>query len=459
MSQAAFSEFRERYPVFTYESYSIEKKENFVHLTFRFSIDGLCTFSPETKIDLTGLTVLNAFDSPAAKRIVFSLGLVELISYWKAACPPKVVVKCGHLDEDDIKWWKRLYFGGLSEFFYNNGVETDFESFMQIECCGENPAGEAEFKKSDCNIIPVGGGKDSAVTAELLRKFGDKNKFFTVNGQKARTDTVLAAGYTEDDILKTYRTIDGNLLRLNREGFLNGHTPFSAIVAFLSFYCAYLIGGEYIVLSNEASANEPNIGGTKVNHQYSKSYAFERDFVEYAEKNMVRGIRYFSLMRPFAELQIAKQFAAFPQYHDVFRSCNRGSKQNIWCAECAKCLFVFSVLSPFIEYDRLCEIFGSDMLDNPALQADFDGLAGFSPVKPFECVGTVDEIRLALTLTAEKMEKENRPFPVLLAHFCANANGKAADRAILQSYNALHNVPEKFMPTVKEMLDYVSRDA
>lgn len=130
------------------------------------------------------------------------------------------------------------------------------------------------------------------------------------------------------------------------------------------------------------------------------------------KKNMVRGIRYFSTMRPFAELQIAKQFAAFPQYHDVFRSCNRGSKQNIWCAACAKCLFVFSVLSPFIEYGRLCEIFGSDMLDNPALQADFDGLVGLSPVKPFECVGTVNEIRSALTLTAEKQKKKTDPFPL-----------------------------------------------
>ena len=112
---------------------------------------------------------------------------------------------------------------------------------------------------------------------------------------------------------------------------INGHTPFSAIVAFLSLYCTYLIGGEYIVLSNESSANSGNIEGREVNHQYSKSYRFENDFTEYVGENLLSGIRYFSLLRPFSELQIAKQFALLPQYHKVFRSCNRGSKKNIWC--------------------------------------------------------------------------------------------------------------------------------
>lgn len=107
---------------------------------------------------------------------------------------------------------------------------------------------------------------------------------------------------------------------------MNGHTPFSAIVAFLSFYTAYLIGAEHIVLSNESSANEGNLSGASVNHQYSKSFAFEHDFQQYAHKNLMPDIHYFSLLRPFNELQIAKYFAALPQYHAVFRSCNAGSK-------------------------------------------------------------------------------------------------------------------------------------
>ena len=41
---------------------------------------------------------------------------------------------------------------------------------------------------------------------------------------------------------------------------------------------------KYILLSNESSANESNVDGTKINHQYSKTYEFECDFNEYTKK-------------------------------------------------------------------------------------------------------------------------------------------------------------------------------
>ena len=122
---------------------------------------------------------------------------------------------------------------------------------------------------------------------------------------------MLAAGYTEQEIVRAYRTIDRTLLDLNAKGFLNGHTPFSAIVAFLSYYCAYLIGATDIVLSNEASANESNIAGTEVNHQYSKSYDFECDFATYCARRLTDEFDISACCAPFTELQIAKQIARF----------------------------------------------------------------------------------------------------------------------------------------------------
>lgn len=458
MAEKTFAELRELYPTFTYERYEIEKIGTRVKLTFHFSIDGLCDFSPSTEIETKNLDVLNDPQSPDAQAIAFSLGMVELVSYWKAACPKTVRVRCGYLSEWDKRWWKRLYFHGLSEFFYRNGIETDKDEFVDIVCepqAVKAPLGD--YVQSGIHIIPVGGGKDSCVTAQLLKTEREKNLFFTVNDQPARTDTVYAAGYTDQAIVRTYRTIDKNLLRLNQEGFLNGHTPFSAIVAFLSFYCAYLVGARDIVLSNESSANESNIAGTEVNHQYSKSYAFECDFAKYAERNLLPDIRYFSLLRPFSELQIAKQFAAYPQYHETFRSCNRGSKQNIWCGKCAKCLFVFSILSPFLPYDRLCALFGADMLDDGSLLADFDGLCGFSAVKPFECVGTVSEIVFALHKSVAQFREAGRPLPVLLQHF-ADTAGEYTGENLLLDYNPKNNVPDEFFEAVKEMYEYVSAD-
>lgn len=452
---ADFETLRKENPEFLYESFSLTRSEGEITIGFRFSLGGT-VFTPTTRIKTDNLNILNAFDSPAARRIVFCLGMVEAVSYWKAACPPTVRVLCGNLGSEEILWFKKLWFSGLGEFFYRNGIETDMGSFVRIVCeCEALPVG-GEFTSAGLNIIPVGGGKDSAVTAELLSDFRDKNMFFTVNDQPARTQCVLAAGYGEGRIIKTYRTIDPNLLELNRRGYLNGHTPFSAIVAFLSYYCAYLIGAENIALSNESSANEANIGGTGVNHQYSKSYEFERDFRDFSAGFFGLPIKYFSLLRPFNEAQIAKKFAACPQYLNVFRSCNAGSKKNIWCCNCAKCLFVFIMLSPFVERGRLIEAFGCDMLDKAELLGDFEGLCGFSGVKPFECVGTAREVCAMLELTLQRFGSGEKPY--LLAEYEKRRTPVTCDelRALFGEYNDVNAVGSEFLPAVREMYKYVS---
>lgn len=456
MEKSKFEILRERHPSFTYKSYSIEDLGDRLRLSFEFSLENGSVFTPKTEILKSEFTNANDFNSPAGQRMVFSLGMVELVSYWKCACPPVVYIDCGHLDDWDIRWWKRLYFNGLGEFFYINGISADEDSFMSIKCRQEAKEYPTfEYHSNGGNLIPVGGGKDSAVTAELLRNHRENNLFITVNDQKARTDTVLTAGYGENRIIKTYRTIDRELLTLNSKGYLNGHTPFSAIVAFLSLYCAYLAGAENIILSNESSANDVNVKGTAVNHQYSKSFAFEEDFTEYVEKNIMNEIRYFSMLRPFNELQIAKYFAKNPKYLSVFRSCNKGSRENRWCGECAKCLFVFSMLAPFTDYDSLVEVFGGDLLNNGELTEDFDGLVGISGIKPFECVGTEGEICLALSLLAGKLQKEGRELPFLVKRFL-NAQ-KGVDNTLLTEYNPRHNVPDEFLEEIKEMYEVVAQ--
>lgn len=457
MPPGKFEELREKYPVFAYEDFHVSQDDRFIRLSFDFRIERLCVFAPEIKIRKTNLSFVNTFDSPTARELVFNLGLAELVSYWKAACPKTVKIRCGALTENGLAFWKKLWFRGLSEFFYVNGIQTEPDSFMSVECEGSAGGGDAgAYVSRGLNLIPVGGGKDSAVTAELLRPFGGKNKFFTVNDQRARTETVLAAGYEEKDIVRTFRAIDPELLRLNREGFLNGHTPFSSVVAFLSLYCAYLIGGEYIVLSNESSANEVSVAGTAVNHQYSKSYEFERDFARYVRENALGDIRYFSLLRPFSELQIARMFSQLPQYHRTFRSCNLGGRENRWCGKCAKCLFVYCILAPFLPEKTMTDIFGADLLDDGQLAEILDGLAGFSPVKPFECVGTAAELRFALRRLARRYIGEKREMPCLLRSFWERTGKEGESGNLLNEYDAENDVPEKFLFAVKEMYERVA---
>ena len=451
-----FEDLRIRYPVFRYDAYHIERTADEIVLTFDFTVPGLCAFHPQTRIPTARLQLVNAWDSETARTIVFSLGLTEAVSYWKAVCSPVIEVCCGQLTPAQQTWWKTLWYNGLGEFFFRNGIETDADSFVQIRCGGSPCVPSDTFRNAGLCLVPVGGGKDSAVTLSLLHDRKEKIRAFTVNDQQARPDTVTAAGLSADCMVRTCRTIDSELLRLNREGFLNGHTPFSAIVAFLSLYCAYLIGAEYIVLSNESSANESNIAGTEVNHQYSKSYAFERDFTDYVRDVIGLPVRYFSLLRPFNEMQIARQFAALPQYHAVFKSCNAGSKKNIWCCNCAKCLFVYCILSPFLPEEKLTAIFGENLLEKESLKADFDGLCGLSDIKPFECIGTVREVCAALRKTIAQDKAQGKSLPALLRY----ADGKLPDTADdpLLDFNAEHHVPPAFQSCVKEMLRFVRAD-
>lgn len=450
--------FRGKYPVFSYDGYDIARENGDIVLTWRFAIEGLCAFTPVTRIKTDNLALLNAFDGETARAIVFSLGLAEAVSYWKCACPPRFVLRCGDLDGGSMLWWKRLWFGGLGEFFYRNGIDTDFDEFVCFDNASGFPApragGEA-FASSGINLIPVGGGKDSAVTLELLRSLRERNLCFTLNDQDARTQTAAVAGYPPRRILKTYRAIDPDLLQRNAEGYLNGHTPFSSVVAFLAYYCAYITGANNIVLSNESSASEANTADGDVNHQYSKSYGFEQGFRDYTRR-FGAPIEYFSLLRGFSELQIAAYFAALPRYHAVFRSCNAGSKQNIWCRKCAKCLFVYIILSPFLEPEALAGIFGGDLFEDETLLGLLDRLAGLEGEKPFECVGTAAEAVTALAMTADRYRRKGRPLPPLLRHF-ATSKAMKAPRVSLAAYDNENSTPDPFKKYAKEMLDYVAR--
>ena len=124
-------------------------------------------------------------------------------------------------------------------------------------------------------LVPVGGGKDSAVTLELLKSADVPVFAYIINPRGATIHTTESADLDADHVISVHRTLDKRMLQLNKEGFLNGHTPFSALVAFSSLIAARLLNLSYVALSNESSANESTVAGSTVNHQYSKSFEFE----------------------------------------------------------------------------------------------------------------------------------------------------------------------------------------
>lgn len=466
--QEFYNECRNKYKTFTYKAYSYELNDDNLVARFSFSIDGLSEFSPVWTINRIGDIAVSDIDKDALDRAVFSLGMTELISYWKITCAPTVVIECGALCQSQIDWWKKLYWGGLGEFFYVNGITETIDSFMSIISKGIAPddinISVETLETEDVPVgvtpkvlIPIGGGKSSAVSLELMKNHAD-TYCFIINPRGATIATALTAEL-DDKCIRASRSLDDRMLELNAQGFLNGHTPYNAIVAFSSSIAAYINGIPYVALSHESTTDEVTITNVNVNHQYSESFEFEQDYRAYEDAVLKTGVYYFSFLRPLSELQIAMLFAKMKQYHSIFRSCNVGSKQDIWCGSCSKCLFVYILLYPFLSVDELDNIFHKRLFEDESLIEDFDKLCGIIPDKPFECVGSRDEVNACLTIAIISIQKDRKPLPVLLSHYFnamdqAGAYRLTTSLAVFQeltnSISLSHGLPPYFMSIINE---------
>ena len=111
-------------------------------------------------------------------------------------------------------------------------------------------------------------------------------------------------------------------------------------------------------------------------------------------------------------------------------------------------MFVYIILSPFLYKDELINIFGEDLYENKDLLNTLLELSGNSYIKPFECVGTYEEVRYALSLTIEK-HKDNLPY--LLKYYKDNFE-LSTDRKFENEFNNENNLEDKFIKIVKEEL-------
>jgi len=421
-----YLELSQRYQSFIYDSYSYYVHNEMLELTFHYELYSdteRIPFIHRVFYSVKGNVQTTFQNLKELDNLIFHIGLIETINYYKLACPKKLVIRCGHLNEWQMNWWKKLFFHGLGEFIYLNNMaslvsEASFVTFVnEVSCYNQSETHNKTSLRLETkgHLIPIGGGKDSVVSLMMLKEEPLDNVCFAMSPPQAAYDCIDVAGYK--GYLEAKRVFDAKIMRMNSEGYLNGHVPFSAILAFISLLGAALVGKKYIALSNERSANEPSVLGTTFNHQYSKSFEFEKDFFEYSSQFLTDSITYFSLLRPLYEIQIAQLFANYTQFHSVYRSCNRGKTTNTWCGSCPKCLFVYIILSPFLTEEALTEQFGKDLFEDETLIPIFEELIGIKETKPFECVGTVWEVRHALNLTLEKYQNKKDYNKKLLNHY------------------------------------------
>jgi UDP-N-acetyl-alpha-D-muramoyl-L-alanyl-L-glutamate epimerase len=159
-------------------------------------------------------------------------------------------------------------------------------------------------------------------------------------------------------------------------------------------------------------------------------------------------------LRPFNELQIGKIFSGLYHQHQHFRSCNAGSKTDSWCGVCPKCLFTWIILAPFLDEDQLLAVFGTHLLKNRELLPVLEQLTGITDEKPFECVGTIREVNIALALTISKYA--DKPLPVLLKYYRSTPNYEfytaANSEEIMNQFDQHHFLPESLKKLLQEAI-------
>ena len=402
-----------KHPRFVYKNYSWKISKNNLEIFFDFEVLPDIFFKPQLTIKNINKERIKKVGEGALENFIFHLGLIELLSYWKAFCPAEIVIEAGFLNKEQLAWWRDLIIRGMAQFFYENKINWKKENFLVIKngkrpgLVAENPIFKEELKNR--YLIPFSGGKDSIVTLEKLKNQKKEIALFLLNPSKTAKAALKKSGVT--DFIEVNRKIDPKLFELNRLGYLNGHTPFTALLSFLSAFCGVLFDYKHVVFSNEKSADEGNAEylGSKINHQYSKTSDFERKFKAYCQKYLAKKINYFSYLRPYGELEIMGIFAKYPRYCKIFSSCNQSLKtENKWCGSCPKCLFVYAGLYSFLGKKKMVEIFGKDLFEDRKLLPLMKDLIDLKRIKPFECVGTKKESLKAFKLSLKKRKAENK---------------------------------------------------
>ncbi len=112
-------ELRKRHRKISYIKHSFEIRDDGLHIEYLFTLDPGIQFHHKVSF--------HCFDmSPASLSeqqldlLIFNLGMVELISYYKLACPLQVAIHPYKLSSHEEAFWRKIYFNGLGEFMFVN---------------------------------------------------------------------------------------------------------------------------------------------------------------------------------------------------------------------------------------------------------------------------------------------------------------------------------------------------
>lgn len=381
---------------FVFKSYEFNPNDRVA--AFHYAFDDGREFTERVTFE-TGET----YDKEALERALTLSWLLIGTSYYKCFPVTEMRFESHEIDAWQAEFLNTTYQEGMSQFAFENQLTRDsLARFVGSENTQANPV----VYGGEGILALQSGGKDSLLMAQLLEDKGTAYDSFYISSGQPAPQVLQELGQHQYTAI---RKIDIPAIKqAQTEGGLNGHVPVTYIVLSLGLVQAILAGKRTVVASIGHEGEEPHgvIGDLEVNHQWSKTWPAELLLAEYVARYVSPDIQIGSPLRSLSEFRISELFVqkAWERFGRRFSSCNLANyKQGAdnahltWCGECPKCANAYLLFSPFVSQEELKELFGGkDLFAAPHLVETFKGLLGVDGVmKPFECIGEVDELRYA----------------------------------------------------------------
>lgn len=413
---------------FTFGTYKVDRKRSTIIFTYRvkFTFGVTKTFTDRLILSDVKPEMWEKIPKEVLEPTLQALLLMIGINYWQAFPTKNMLIEGFTLTHEQAQFWDSLYLNALGEFFYL--MKIDFRNLIAFPYDNSATAPTpARFERPTRALLLNGAGKDSILSAEMLKASGIPFDFFAFAPTPAHKRIAKLVGA---------KTI--NVSR-HRDPWLNaimqGAYPSVSTFTFIAVLLAELIGYDKIVFSNERSADFGNLDylGLPVNHQWCKSSEAEKMINDYVLRFITPDISTSSLLRKFSELEIVKRFVHYPQYLYDVTSCNsyfwlpriqqRLQRTNYWCNQCPKCVFLFACFSAFLPKKEVVHMFGADLYTKRHHLRLFRRILGIEGFKPLDCVGEPEEMILAMHYAANSKEYTGEPaIKFFEEHFPSNYN-------------------------------------
>ncbi len=408
---------------FTFGTYKIDTARSIITFTYRveFKFGISKTFTDRLMFPDVAPELWEKVPKAVLEPTLQALLLIIGINYWQAFPTKNIHIDGFTLTREQAHFWDSLYLNGLGEFFYL--MKIDFRDLIAFPYDNSAVAPTpARFERPTRALLLNGAGKDSILSAEILKSFGTPFDFFAFAPTPAHKRIGKLVGAKT---INVSRCRDPWL-----DMIMQGAYPAVSTFTFIAVLLAELIGYDQIVFSNERSADFGNLDylGLPVNHQWCKSSEAEKMINDYIKRFITPDISTSSLLRKFSELEIVRRFVRYPQYLYDVTSCNsyfwlpriqqRLQRTNYWCNRCPKCVFLFASFSAFLPKKELINIFGANLYTKKRLLPLFKRILGIEGFKPLDCVGEPEEMILAMHYASLRKEYIGEPaMQIFKEHF------------------------------------------